>query len=238
MYPRSRHKQLLDYVLVRRRDQWDVLMIKVIVGCRRGDRPSSLHLQDANSPTASKESSSRHLVQQRLREMQDVWAVRKAEEIQGYADRNEWKNFFAAIKTVYSPPTKVTAALLSSDGSNLLTKKTQIPQRWTEHFRGVLNRPSTISDADIARLPQVETNMDLDLPSTLHETIRAVQQLCSGKAPESDAIPAEIYKHGDPQLMDHLTSLFQEMLRQEEVLQDFKDATIVHIYKRNGNRLL
>nr|VZI28179.1 unnamed protein product [Spirometra erinaceieuropaei] len=169
--------------------------------------------------------------------MQDVWAVRKAEEIQGYADRNEWKNFFSAIKTVYSPPTKVTAALLSSDGRTLLTEKTQIPQRWTEHFRGVLNRPSTISYAEIARPPQVETNVDLDLPSSLHEAIRVVQQLCSGKAPGSDAIPAEIYKYGDPQLMDHLTSLFQEMWHQGEVLQDFKDATIVHIYKRNEQSL-
>nr|VZI28192.1 unnamed protein product [Spirometra erinaceieuropaei] len=141
-------------------------------------------------------------------------------------------------QTVYGPPTKVTAALLSSDGRTLLTEKTLIPQRWTEHFRDVLNRPSTISYADIARPPQVETNVDLDLPSSLHEAIRVVQQLCSGKAPESDAIPAEIYKHGDPQLMDHLTSLFQEMLRQGEVPQDFKDATIVHIYKLNGNRQL
>nr|VZI29753.1 unnamed protein product [Spirometra erinaceieuropaei] len=32
---------------------------------------------------------SRRLVQQQLREMQDTWTDRKAEEIQGYADRNE-----------------------------------------------------------------------------------------------------------------------------------------------------
>ncbi|VDM03341.1 unnamed protein product [Schistocephalus solidus] len=38
-----------------------------------------------------------HPIQQRLREMQDDWVVRKAEEIQGYADRNEMKNFFKAI---------------------------------------------------------------------------------------------------------------------------------------------
>nr|VZI34531.1 unnamed protein product [Spirometra erinaceieuropaei] len=31
----------------------------------------------------------RRLLQQRLREMQDAWTARKAEEIQGYADRNE-----------------------------------------------------------------------------------------------------------------------------------------------------
>nr|VZI39406.1 unnamed protein product [Spirometra erinaceieuropaei] len=179
---------------------------------------------------------SRRQLQQRLREMQDAWTARKAEEIQGYADRNEWKNFFSAIKAVYGPPTKGTAPLLSADGSTLLTEKTQILQRWAEHFRGVLNRPSVISDAAIARLPQVETNVDLDLPPSLQETIRAVQQLFGGKAPGSDAIPVEVYKHGGPLLMDHLTALFQEMWRPGEVPQDFKDATIVHLYKRKGNR--
>nr|VZH91131.1 unnamed protein product [Spirometra erinaceieuropaei] len=55
--------------------------------------------------------SRRHL-QQRLREMQDAWTAREAEEIQGYADRNEWKHSFSAIKAVCGPPTK--APLLSS----------------------------------------------------------------------------------------------------------------------------
>nr|VZI02743.1 unnamed protein product [Spirometra erinaceieuropaei] len=103
-------------------------------------------------------------IQQRLREMQDAWTASKAEEIEGYADRNELKNFFSAIKAVYGPPTKGTAPLLSTDGNTLLTEKTQILQRWAEHFRGLLNRPSAISDAAIERLPQVETNVDLDLP--------------------------------------------------------------------------
>nr|VZI51647.1 unnamed protein product [Spirometra erinaceieuropaei] len=179
--------------------------------------------------------SRRHL-QQLLSEMQDAWTARKAEEIQGYADRNEWKKFFSAIKAVYGPPTKGTAPLLSADGSTLLTEKTQIMQRWAEHFRGVLNRPSAIFDAANVRLPQADTNADVDLPPSLQETIRAVQQLSNGKAPGSDAIPAEVYKHGGPQLMDHLTALFQEMWHQSEVPQDFKDATIVHLYKRKGNR--
>nr|VZI04600.1 unnamed protein product [Spirometra erinaceieuropaei] len=94
--------------------------------------------------------------------MQDAWTARKDEEIQG------------------------------TDGSTLLTVKTQILQRWAEHFRGVLNCPSTLSDAAIARLPQAETNVDLDLLSSPHGTISAVQQLSSGNAPGSDAIPAEI----------------------------------------------
>ncbi|BHF70797.1 hypothetical protein SprV_0301385000 [Sparganum proliferum] len=140
------------------------------------------------------------------------------------------------IKAVYGPPAKGTAPLLSADGSTLLTEKTQNLQRWAEHFRGVLNRLSAISDAAIDRLPQVETNADLDLPPSLQETIRAVQQLSSRKAPGSDAIPSEVYKHGGPQLMDHLTALFQEMWRQGEFPQYFKDATIVHLCKRKGDR--
>ncbi|BHF65115.1 hypothetical protein SprV_0200812400 [Sparganum proliferum] len=153
--------------------------------------------------------------------MQDAWTVRKAEEIERCADRNEWKNV-SVIKAVYGPPTKGTASLLNADDSTLLTGKAQILQQWAEHFRGVLNRPSTISDSVIARLSQVETSADLDLPPSLHETIRAVQQLSSGKAPGSDAIPFEIYKHGGPQIADHLTVLFHVMWRQGEIPQDFK----------------
>ncbi|BHF76218.1 phosphatidylinositol-4,5-bisphosphate 4-phosphatase activity [Sparganum proliferum] len=36
--------------------------------------------------------------------------------------------------------------------------------------------------------------------------------------------------------MDNLTALFQEMWRQGEFPQDFKDAPTIHIYKRKGNR--
>ncbi|BHF74133.1 hypothetical protein SprV_0401721700 [Sparganum proliferum] len=168
-----------------------------------------LHKAYVDHPTEDNRAAfyrNRRIVQQRLREMQNAWTARKAEEIHG------------------------------ADGNTLLTEKTQILQQWAEHFRGVLNRPSAISDAAIARLPQVETNVDLDLPPSLKEIIRAVQPLSSGKAPGSDAIPVEVYKHGGPQLMDHLTALFQEMWRQGEVPQDFKDATIVHLYKRKGNR--
>nr|VZI19365.1 unnamed protein product [Spirometra erinaceieuropaei] len=94
-----------------------------------------LHKAYVDRPTADNRVAfyrSRGLVQKRLREVQDTWAVCKAEEIQG------------------------------ADGSALLTEKTQILQRWAEHFRGVPNRPSTISDAVIARLPQVETRVDLE----------------------------------------------------------------------------
>nr|VZI43815.1 unnamed protein product [Spirometra erinaceieuropaei] len=117
------------------------------------------------------------------------------------------------------PVLKGAAPLRSADGSTLLTEETSILQRWAEHLQSVLNRSPTISDAAIARLP-------------------AVQQLSSREASGSDATPAEIYRHGGPQLMDRLTAIIQEVWRQEEVLLDFKDVTIFHLYKRKGNRQL
>nr|VZI27842.1 unnamed protein product [Spirometra erinaceieuropaei] len=81
-----------------------------------------LHKAYVNRPTDDNKTAfyhSRRLVQQWLREMQEAWTAREAKEIQGYADRNEWKNFFSAIKDVYGPPTKATAPLLSADGSTL-----------------------------------------------------------------------------------------------------------------------
>ncbi|VDM05701.1 unnamed protein product [Schistocephalus solidus] len=95
-------------------------------------------------------------------------------------------------------------------------KKSKILKRWAEHFISALNCSSAISDAAIDRLIQVDTNNDLDLPASLSETIRAVQQISSGKAPGSDAIIPQFYKHG-------------------QVPQDFKDATIVYLYKTKGN---
>ncbi|VDM05210.1 unnamed protein product [Schistocephalus solidus] len=164
----------------------------------------------------------RCIVQQRLREMQDAWMIRKAEEIQGYEDRNEMKNIFKAIKAIYGPCIKGTAPLLSSDGTTLLTEKSQILKRWAEQFISILNCSSGISDAVIDRPPQLDTNYDLDLPPSLPENIRAVQQIASG----------------DPRLIEGLSTLFQEMTRQGQVPQEFKDATIVYLYKRKGNRQL
>ncbi|VDN09745.1 unnamed protein product [Dibothriocephalus latus] len=68
--------------------------------------------------------------------------------------------------------------------------------------------------------------------------VSGLQQLSSEKASGSDAIHAAIYKYGGYQLTSNLTRLFQEMQRQGQGPQNFKDATIVHLYKRKGNRQL
>ncbi|VDL96698.1 unnamed protein product [Schistocephalus solidus] len=296
VHPRSRHCQLLDYVLVRRRDRQDMLVTKAIPGAdgltdhhlviskirlrlQSRRRPQGklntdllnmparhLHFSNelANLPVADEDisvenrwcqlrdtiqstaldvpSSARRqhqdwfddndaaisplLVQEN--QVQKTYVDRptaanktafyRTEEIQKFADRKEWKNFFAAAKAVYGPPVKGAAPLLSADGRRLLIEKTQILTRWAEHFQSVLNHPSTISDAAIERLNYLSRTATLQRESTW-----------LGRDP---------YKHGGPQLMNRLTVLFQEMWHQAQVPQDFKDANIVHLYKKKGNRQL
>ncbi|VDL85343.1 unnamed protein product [Schistocephalus solidus] len=134
-------------------------------------------------------------------------------------DRSELMHFFFTIKAVYGPPVKVAAHLSNAQVTTLLNEKTRILKCKAKHFRSVRNRPSTISDATIDQTSQVETKADLNLLPFLQETIWAVQQLSSGKAPRSNA-------------WRHPTAFFQAIWRQKQVYQDFKD---IHLYKKKGN---
>ena len=85
-------------------------------------------------------------VQTKLRDMQDSWLSKKADEIQSFADRKDMKKFFNALKTIFGPHSSGTSPLLSADGTSVLTDKEAILKRWAEHFDGVLNRPSSVND--------------------------------------------------------------------------------------------
>nr|VZI43072.1 unnamed protein product [Spirometra erinaceieuropaei] len=69
------------------------------------NRPHKAYVDHPTDDNRTAFYRSRRHFQQRLRKMQNTWTARKAEEIQGYADSNEWKNFFSAVKAVYGPPT-------------------------------------------------------------------------------------------------------------------------------------
>ena len=108
-------------------------------------------------------------VQTMLRDMQDSWLSKKADEIQNFADRKDMKKLFDALKTIYGPQSSGTTPILSADGTSLLTDKEAILKRWAEHFDGILNRPSSINDEAINRLPQVECNLMLDELPTVNK---------------------------------------------------------------------
>ena len=72
------------------------------------------------------------------------------------------KKFHDTLKTIYGPKSSGATTLLCVDGSPLLTDKEAILKRWAKHLNSVLNRPSSVSEDAIDRLPQIECNVLLD----------------------------------------------------------------------------
>ena len=108
-----------------------------------------------------------------------------------------------------------------------------------EHFDGVLNRPSSINDEAINRVPQVKCNPPLDEFPTVSETVKAIKLLSSGKAPGADVIPAEIYNATDPPVAENLTELFHIMWRSGEKMTSLKNSMMPQLSTySNGKGIL
>ena len=203
------------------------------------DQKHKLHKEYLDNKSDSRRdayNSARQSLESNLNTMRNSWLSDKADEIQLAADQNNSKKFYDAIKSIYGPQSSGSSPLLTIDGAKLLTDKGELRERWAEHSDSVLNRPSSISDSAIARLPQVDINNSLDDLPTAVEVRKAIKALSCGKAAGLDAIPAEVFKDGGPALTKKLTELFISIWHAEGVPQDFKDASIVYIYKNKGNR--
>ena len=182
--------------------------------------------------------TAKHKVQKRLRQLKETWWRKKAEELQTASDTKNVKEFYSKLKEVYGPRSKATSPLLDSDGKTLLVDDDKILQRWVDHYSEVLNRPPS-SDPDVINsIPQRSLIDELDAVPNISETKAAIKLLCRGKQPGKDLLPGEIYKAGGPTLVRKLTSLLQKIWEQGKVPQDFKDASLITLFKNKGKRSL
>ncbi|XP_072172000.1 uncharacterized protein [Diadema setosum] len=96
--------------------------------------------------------NSKAMLQKALRDIENQWWLDKAHEIQQLHDAKDSKNLFTALKKVYGPSTGNTAPVNSSDGKVLRTEKSDIMNRWVEHFSQLLNNTPTLNVAAIERV--------------------------------------------------------------------------------------
>ena len=174
-------------------------------------------------------------LQTRLRQMENAWWLQKAAEIQGHADSNNSHQFYEAVKTIYGPQRKNLAPVRSSDGL-LIRDNTQIAARWTEHFTSLLNHRNPTQPDFIENLQPMPIIAALDTFPSFSEVTRAINHLKNRKSPGVDTIPPEVIKEGGYLLKRRLFHLITQIWEEEVVPQDLKDAVIVTIYKKKGNR--
>ena len=127
---------------------------------------------------------------------------------------------------------------MNADGTTGITDRSEILKRWAARFNDVLSQPSTISLAALDEVTQHPIIHELEARPNIAETTQAIKKLTSGKAAGSDAITAEIYKHGGINLTKRLVELFTIIWDSRSIPPDFKNASLVHIYKRKGDRTI
>ena len=98
------------------------------------------YLKDPNDHTKNKLSKSKAVLQKEIRKMKDKWWSKKAEELQGMADKNDTHGLFQALKTIYGPKTNAVTPVRSADGLTIHNDMEEIKQRWKEHFETLLNQ--------------------------------------------------------------------------------------------------
>jgi len=211
-----------------------------IEACRLLDSMHVTHLAWINDKNDSSKKSAyvtaRGAAQRKLRQMKDQWWADKALQLQSAADRGDTKSFYDGLKAVYGPRDSGSIPVRSRDGSTLITDCEGILSRWAEHFHEVLNQAPTFDPSVLSQIPDWDTADSLMQPPSHYEVQRAINQMKSGKAPGNDGLPPELFKSGGPKLIAKLVQLFGNAWIKRAVPQDFKDALIVHIFKRKGDR--
>ena len=191
--------------------------------------------EKSSSNKKERYKSAKNAVQAKLRSMKQDWWEKKAIALQEAADKHDMKSFYQNLKGVFGPKIDGCTPVLSLEGE-LLTDRQDILERWAEHFKDVLNRDSAVDTNVIDNLPVRPTLESLaDIPS-LAEVKFSAKQLSNGKAPGDDGIPAEVFKCGGDVLLEKLTELFVLIWQEGTVPQQFKDASIIHLYKHKGKK--
>ena len=131
---------------------------------------------------------------------------------------------------------KAVAPVKSADDSKLLTDLQDIRARWKEHFNNLLNQERSAHPDACQLLKRKPTRNELCREITMEELKKALKTTSSGKAPGLDGIPLDILKNGGDKLCEALLDLFNRCLLSGTMPQDFRNALIVTIYKRKGDR--
>ena len=112
-----------------------------------------------------------------------------------------------------------------------------IRERWVRWFHTLLNTKSPKLGLNIGEsLDQWPVNMSLGVQPTMQELTAAVRSLANGKAVGPDGVPVELFKitlNGDPALRQRLLDIVVGVWRGGKVPQQWKDATIKVLHKKD-----
>ena len=178
----------------------------------------------------------RATVQRRLKGMEEAWWVELAETMQMHTDTGNQQEFYSTLKPDYGPTFKEPFPVRSGDGETLITDKEGTLKKWAEYFAGLLNGGNDFDPTLLEEIPDAPTFWEMDDPPTRQEVQCAIAGLKNNKAVGPDSLPAEVLKYGGEAVLEYLCQMFHAVWNTGCTPQQRKDADIISIYKKKGDR--
>jgi len=147
------------------------------------------------------------------------------------------RGFYENLRAVWGLRVNHPDQLYDKGNHTLLTQRDDLMQRWTEHFRTLLNETGNVDPDITSHIHQQPTQEWMNKCPNVTEVLRAVNALSDRKSPGVDGIHSELLKKGGAELILRLTELIRESWRNEEVPQDWKDAQLVTIFMKGDRRI-
>ena len=155
--------------------------------------------------------------------------VTETEKLINKKDGQSQRIAYKAIAELTGRASKRTEIPVRDRDGVLLTKDTDIKNRWKEHFETVLNRRIPPDE----EVPVAERDLDMDVGNIrLEEVQKAIDQIKNNKAPGEDGIFPEMFKVDVEELKSFLTKLFNSIWVKGEIPNEWKQGVIVKIPKK------
>ena len=159
----------------------------------------------------------------------------KAAQIQSYANINDTKSFYEALKGVYGPSRFSLHPVRSTEGV-LIKNMKLILGRWAEYLRNLLNKVHTTDPGFLDDLPTLPIIHKLDDPPSFDEVEKAILSLKDDKAAGPYYIPVEVIKCGGSALHRKLHNFILDSWSAICLPQQWKNDNIILAHKLRGDR--
>ena len=173
-------------------------------------------------------------VRKALRFDKRQWLKDKGETIQNHSEKGDLNEVFGESTQLCRKWSPHISKLVSTTGEPLKTKEERL-ERWTEHFKHLLN-PTRTGGNSVLSIVEACESLEIDLgPIWLDEVLYAVHKLKNGKASGPDDISAEMLKSLNG-IAEWLWDIVNKCCTEENLPQDWKLAEVVLLYKNKGKR--
>ena len=173
-------------------------------------------------------------IRSKMKGAKEDWITEQCDNIDSSLKDGNSKKAFETLKKLTN--TKQTRATVIEDSKgSLLTEEADILGRWTEYCKGLYNHKispnynlinnSCWDNREIGDSPILETEVE-----------EAVKSLKGGKSPGIDNIPAELIKHGGPQIIKWMKATCQKIWEQKEWPKEWTKSLIIPLPKKGNTK--